>query len=57
MKKNYFSTTVLSMLFHCSLHLYKNSFSSNDNETKELKKAWKAKGKEMGRYGLWLELL
>ena len=37
------------------LWLYYNSFSLNDNETKELEKAWKAKGKEMGRNGLRLE--
>ena len=38
-----------------TLWLYDNSFSLNDNETKELEKAWKAKGKEMGFFGLWLE--
>ena len=37
------------------LWLLNNSFSLNDNETKELEKAWKAKGKEMGEDGLVLE--
>ena len=39
-----------------TLHLCDNSFSLNDNEAKELEKAWKAKGKEMGVNGLWLEV-
>ena len=38
-----------------TLELYKNSFSLYDNETKELKKAWKAKGKRMGVNGLRLK--